>query len=245
MADQFILPPDFRPAEAYNRICWTEGTWRQIDVDQPSVLRSIATVPGVLYARDKEPSSRSYADQEYLPGEAGFIVLPRAGRWWVYCSIGGTSAIEQCCILIPIWALDIASIIRSIAGAAQRVDLYKVGGTLQTGVDLAGAFAARTLQGGASNATIAATEAEVTGLAADPTRKFLYIQNTSTGGQYISISFGTEAAVLWDGITLKAGSSPDYCGEWISFSAQDDRVTEAVRAIASAAGGRLSIQKGI
>lgn len=67
-------------------------------------------------------------------------------------------------------------------------------------------------------------------------RKVLYMRNSSTGGQLISITMGTTAAILNAGITLSTGQNfADSNSEGYTVW------TGQVQAISSAAGGILSL----
>ena len=84
-----------------------------------------------------------------------------------------------------------------------------------------------------TNATVGVASAEA--VAAAATRKGLHLRNTSTSGQRISLAFDGESATLDDGVTM-------YPQDVYEMDAWDF-TTGAVAAIASAAGGRLSIQE--
>jgi hypothetical protein len=72
-------------------------------------------------------------------------------------------------------------------------------------------------------------------LSANANRRGLYIQNTSTSGQIITLRQGANTAVMFEGIVL-------YPGGTYKMEREDYHLLE-IRAIASAAGGRLSIQE--
>ena len=85
-----------------------------------------------------------------------------------------------------------------------------------------------------ANASVGVTSAEA--VAADTNRRFIYIRNTSTGTQRISVGFG-KTAVVDDGVTLQPN-------EWVAFDLMTGCPTSAVNAKSSAASGLLAIQEG-
>lgn len=72
-------------------------------------------------------------------------------------------------------------------------------------------------------------------VASNANRKGLYLRNTSTSGQRISLAFSGGTAVLDSGVTLEAGDA--------FVMGEHDFSTGAVNAISSGASGRLSVQE--
>lgn len=97
--------------------------------------------------------------------------------------------------------------------------------------------AAITMAATAAAMKVAVGAADTQVKAATPTRRYMVIVNTSST-QSITITFGAGAAVLGQGITLLPGQAYE-----MSMGA-GNLSTQEVRAIASAAGGQLSIQEG-
>jgi hypothetical protein len=67
-------------------------------------------------------------------------------------------------------------------------------------------------------------------------RTAIYLKNTSTGSQVITVCFGNKAAVLYEGVTLSVGDVViDSNGEaYLCYQGQ-------IQAISSAADGRISV----
>jgi len=84
-------------------------------------------------------------------------------------------------------------------------------------------------------ATVGAASAEA--VAANTSRRYLLLVNTSSN--VISLGFGSNAAVLHSGITLNANG-----GSYEISEAAGNLTTQAINAIAGAAGSNLSIQEG-
>ena len=129
-----------------------------------------------------------------------------------------------------------ASEVAGAVAAGELVNVYKIGGTLQSGVDVAADYAALSLTKTASPTAIAATSTTI--FNASATRRYLYIRNLeAVGGKRFSLSFGAVAAVLDAGITL-------YPGEGRTFRFQSGS-TQEVRAIASAATPAYEATTGV
>lgn len=94
-------------------------------------------------------------------------------------------------------------------------------------------YAARVFSAGAVAAVGVAT---ATVIAANSSRRFVYVKNVSTGGQRITLSFGG-SAVLDQGMTLQVG-------EWRAFDALTGISQANIDAIASAAGAALEYITG-
>ena len=135
-------PPTPEEVQAYNRVCNIQGEWfRVLDVKGPTLVRSLAAAPGILYARDQRPIGQEIGNGEYQKGSPGFIFLPRAGTWWIYSVAPGSSAVNECWIL-HIVPPELAALIAQVAGSIQAVNVKQVGGTEQTGADLGALVAA-------------------------------------------------------------------------------------------------------
>ena len=85
----------------------------------------------------------------------------------------------------------------------------------------------------AASVGVASAEA----VAANTSRRYLLLVNTSSN--VISLGFGSNAAVLHSGITLNANG-----GSYEISEAAGNLTTQAINAIAGAAGSNLSIQEG-
>lgn len=116
------------------------------------------------------------------------------------------------------------------------VNIQQIGGTTQSGVNVSGKFSPLTMAAlSGVNADIDNNSEEV--VAARSGRRYLYIENTSTGGQVLWLAFGATAAVVGTGIRL----SP---GQHFEMTALTNVTEEAVNAIADAANGSASYQEG-
>ena len=86
--------------------------------------------------------------------------------------------------------------------------------------------------------TIAATSTIVSNAPTTGRRKVIYLKNTSTAGQIITVNFGDQPAVAYSGVVLDVGEiTVDSDSE--SYKCHNGRIT----AISSAAGARLSIHE--
>lgn len=95
-----------------------------------------------------------------------------------------------------------------------------------------------TMTATAAGAKVAVGAADTQILAANTSRRYAALVNTSAGGQRITITFGSGAAVIDQGITLYQGGSYE-----MSLGAGNLSLQE-IRAIGSAAGAVLSVQEG-
>jgi hypothetical protein len=71
----------------------------------------------------------------------------------------------------------------------------------------------------------------------NPRRKVLFIRNTSTGGQVITLNFGGTTAVANQGVVLQVLDAYIESDDGTSFQCFNGQIT----AISSAGGGQLSI----
>lgn len=160
------------------------------------------------------PGAAPVNDTASIPIPAGQVVyLDARGEWYVRT----TSAVDQTFLVIDAGA----------AGNAQAVI------SAFSPTSPSAALAPRTMAAGAQAAVGVASG---TVIAADSTRKFLYVKNVSTTGQRITLSFNG-AAVLDTGITLSVG-------EWRAWDITTGLSQQALTAIASAASAALEYVTG-
>lgn len=197
-------------------ICESDTTFDILTVSRPSRIfvpgtrRNFRAIPGIM----KHTGAQHIARGLFVPSLNGVLDLPAPGDWYVNAKIvtaEGTlfEAVHQ----------DIAFPI---------IDA-------ETDDSWSSKFDPRTLLAPQVNADVdAASEVLV---AARVGRRYLYIRNTSTGGQVISLGFGN-AAENGKGIVLK----PD---EWIAFDALDGVTEQAVNVISDLANATVAYQEGI
>ncbi len=142
------------------------------------------------------------------------IYLDARGEWYVKTS----SAVTEKFLVIDAGAAANAQAVASILGGAASPSTNAL---------------ARTMAAGAT-VTVSTSSASV--VAADSTRKYLYIKNVSTGAQRVTIEFAG-AAVLDSGHTLAQG-------EWRAWDISTGLSQQAVTAIGNAASTVLEYVTG-
>lgn len=189
------------------------SAWQRIDIPRPCILRPASGSRLVRYYSGTPNEQTLNYGLQYNAWD-GICYMTRPGVWWVNVPVAAAPA-------------NVNFVLLDVQSAA-----------------LASAIAAGTTIGGVTPSITMAAPSENTDvdtasealLAVSATRKFAYIKNTSTGGQKISLAFGTDAAVAGRGITL----SP---GEWVSF--EDDGIApNAVNVIADANNATVALQTG-
>lgn len=222
------LPAEHGVKDTYQRFTKAEGAWHYVDVSVPSILKSLAGSPGTLYFTHVPPDTETITLGKYRQGQVGRAIFEKPGRWY-FQSAG---AATETYILIPVTEAALMSLIAVMEGMTEAVNVGQIGGTSQSGVDVAARF---------NNITMAAPTAGSVGVAsaelvaASATRRFLYLRNTDSTDR-VSLGFGA-AAVLDSGMTLDPG-------EWVSFGPLNDITVQAVNAIAAAAATPVGIQTG-
>ncbi len=201
--------------------------WRQIIAPKACFLMSTTTDAIIRY----RPNNPGGGTAVYGVSTQGRVMFPVPGVWYIQLVVSSGGAVDRTLFLMDYAML--AGAADALAGVA-GIDITSINGTTQTGVNYFGLWTSRTMAAPAVNADVDAATEVLT--AADTTRRFLYIRNTSTGGQVISIGFGNNA-VAGSGITL----SPN---EWVAFDSTTGCPTQAVNVIASAANGSVAYQVG-
>lgn len=226
--------PGCSPGWTFNRRCFLESAseWREITVQVPTLLKPVSGSP-VVNVRRRPGDARTVAKAEHWVDRNGWVYLPEPGCWYIRLPLAGQAAATVCFVFIPITDKLLWPFYAAAFGISQPVDLVRIGGTVQTGVDYFGKWTSRTP---GSPLTAAPGVASAEAIAALSTRKKLYMKNTSIAGQRISLGLGV-AAVLDSGITLDVG-------DWVMFDETEDPGIPAgqINAIASAAAARLSYQ---
>ncbi len=118
------------------------------------------------------------------------------------------------------------------------VDIREIGGTAQSAADFFGIWLGGTGFPPATVVVGVVSGEAVAPRGGPPARGGLYLRNTSTLGQRISLGLNDEVAVLDSGITLR----PNEWVSWDNTTRNWSRVAR-VNAIASAAAGSLGIQE--
>lgn len=206
-------------AKSFTETTATDKTaWERIWVEKMAVLRPIRTQgPHELQYTFTAPDDQTYDLGRFYTAESGLCLLRARGPWWVRCP-GTASAVIKCVILD-----GQSDALMPFLAAGEDPNAWT------------GKFEPRVMLTPAVNADVdTASEALV---AARAGRRFLYIQNTSTGGQSIALAFGTDAAVITSGIIMAPG-------EAVSFDALDGITEQAVNVIASANNATVSYQEG-
>jgi len=101
--------------------------------------------------------------------------------------------------------------------------------------NVAGIINVAEIRGPSTPISVTVNASSSTVVSANASRRGLYMVNTSTANQIITLRQTANAAVMWEGIVL-------YPGGVYQMQREDYHLNE-IRAIASAAGGRLSIQE--
>lgn len=171
---------------------------------------------------------------------SGVCKLLAPGEWQVKTPlIGADVEGDMCAFLMTDAATDLGDISASeIAGAIAAGDLvnvYKIGGTVQSGVDVAADFAALNLTKVTAPTAIAVTSTII--LAASATRRYVYLRNLEpVGGKRFSLAWGA-AAELDKGRTLFPGEGAEFFFETGS--------TQEFRSIASVATPAYELTTGV
>ncbi len=205
-------------AKSFTETTATDKTgWERIWVEKMAVLRPTRTQgPHELQYTFTAPDDGTYDLGRFYTAESGLCLLRARGPWWVRCP-GTASAVIKCVIL-----------------DGQSDALMPFLATAEDPNAWMGKFEPRVMLSPAQNADIDAASEEV--VAARAGRRYLFIQNTSTGGQVLWLAFGV-AAEVGKGIPL----SP---GEYYEMDALAGVSEQAVNAIASAVNATASYQEG-
>ena len=217
-----------------NRRTWLEHAtiWYPLPITEPSIIVPSSGTPVIYTVFAVEPAAFSITNAEYQSSIQGMVFLDTPGCWWLNFQPAGSIATRITFTIVPVKTMMGIFFQLLAKGFTIPVELY-LGGTVQSALDVTALLATMTWSPPAVD-TPTASNAEA--LAADTTRRLLYIKNTSTGGQVVSLGFG-QTSVLYSGMTLNPG-------ELVILSWPDSRCVTAVNRIASATGGRLSIQVG-
>lgn len=226
--------PGCSPGWTFNRKCFVEHAdlWREIVIEVPTLLVPVTGAP-IVRVRRAPGDTRTIAKGEHWPDRNGYVWLPEPGCWYLNLPLAGQSAARVCFRFTPVTDKYLLPFFMAAFGVTTPFDLTRIGGTAQTGVDYFGRWVSLT-PGSPNTAAPGVASAEAIG--ALSTRKKIYIKNTSTAGQRVSLGLGV-AATLDSGITLDVG-------EAVTFSDIEDPGVAAgqINAIASAASARLSYQ---
>jgi len=101
--------------------------------------------------------------------------------------------------------------------------------------DIVGIINTAEIRSPSAPLAVTVNASSTTVLSSNANRRGLYITNTSTANQVITLRSTAAAAVMWEGIVLYPGG--------VYKMEREDFHTNEMRGIASAAGGRLSIQE--
>lgn len=209
----------------------TGSTYTLITAPRPLLM--VATSPttvGTIYVM---PRTQPLADDDAIPNTQGFAFLDGVGQFYVRHTSGSAEVFR----VFDAGGAGSSSLAAAAAGVvSENINLARIAGTAQTAIDLTGKFSPLTMEAlsGVNSDIDAASETVV---AARTGRRYLYVENTSTGGQVLWLAFGATAAVVGTGIRLTPG-------QHFEQTALTGVTEEAVNAIADAANGSASYQEG-
>lgn len=209
---------DFKASDLFQpevrQVTEDDSTWNILDVGQPIIFQCTDPRVTIWYRPVTEGNSAKPASGGYTPSRGGICVFNAPGRWAYLVKVLTAGSPADRTFLLNDARIFVGGMLDAMA----------------TGQPIP-----RTITMDApTTASVAATSAEA--VAASTNRTFVYLKNTSTGGQRISIAFGA-AAVLDSGITLAASES-------IVIDINDGCASSQIRAIASAASASLAVQTG-
>lgn len=210
---------DFIPVVGVNYIAphkikiLTGTRYQRLKYDRPVLL--IPQTPTTVGTTYIYPGGTPADDTSSIPIAAGNnVYLDARGEWWLRV----TSSADETFLVIDIGAAANAAAIAASVGSPSTVTPY----------------AAITMAAPGVNSDIDNASEEV--VAAAAARRYLYVENTSTGGQILWLAFGA-TAVVGSGIRL----SP---GQHFELISPTGITTQAVNAISDLANGSASYQTG-
>ena len=162
--------------------------WEQISIPRPLIMKPVAGAHLVKYTPGP-PDALSITEGRHYTAFDGicYFLDPDIHDWYVNVPTEATPASVKFVLIDSLLAAIAPSIASGSSSPVSPTAIW-------------------TMAAPAANADVDQVSEVL--IAASPTRKFLYLKNTSTGSQIISIAFGA-AAVSLSGVTLNPG-------EWVA-----------------------------
>lgn len=202
-----------------NRIRLPAGVWVTVNVQFPSTIETLADPSGHLIANPETESGTDVTAVKQSNETAGTrsLFLHAIGQW----KVRNTGSVDV---------------------EAKIIDAYNgIAAMFQAAIKVAGTVSLSPVSGGAivmaAPSVVSVAGASGLALAANTSRKFLYLRNMDAA-KVISLGFDNNAAVNGSGVVLNPG-------EGISMQAPGEALTTGqVNAIANPATANLAIQEG-
>lgn len=189
-----------------------------IDIKHPVTLESVNALPGgIIFAWPRETGGSAFTAGEFYQGGVGAdgrvrLTVPFPGEWQVVTNTAGT-------------------------GPYVMLDACGIAGALYGGIKVNSPPVAAPLTMSAPTfATVGVASALA--LAANPSRRFVSLQNTHATG-IIYLGFGAAAGVVGSGIPITPGNFKSF------NQPGEDLSREAINAISTVAGTNMAIQEGV
>jgi hypothetical protein len=209
-----------------------KASWVRLEVFRPSILKPTAAQgPHQLQYTFTPPDDETVPSGRFYNSDTGVCYLLTEGSWWIRCP-GSAGATIKCVLLDAMSSVALGGL--EEASGDQAVNLLKIGGTSQTGLDLTRRFLPVTWN---NPANITVGTSAVLALAANASRRGLSLFNRSSSGQRIAVSTNSGMNTL-DGIVVL---DPGFGFLW---NPPDGVTTQALYALASASGAILGVTEG-